>query len=69
MADRNMKELEGEARAQADRLATTVMDADTDDAQLSAAVLAGLGIVALCSIAASLERLTAVFAPPADGAD
>jgi hypothetical protein len=63
MADKSMADLEREARGQADRLATTVMDADTDDAQLSAAVLAGLGVVALCSIAASLERLTAVFAP------
>jgi len=66
MAD--MKELEREARVQADRLAGAIGNQNDDEAGKAGAVLAGLGVVALCSIAASLERLTVVFAPPADGA-
>jgi len=64
MAD--MKELEREARVQADRLAGAIGKQNDDEAGKAGAVLAGLSAVALCSIAASLERLTAVFAP--DGA-
>jgi hypothetical protein len=61
MAD--MKELERLARVEAERLAGAAGKQDGDEAARAGSVLAGLGIVALCSIAASLERLTAVFAP------
>jgi len=63
MAGANMAELEQEGRRQAERLAGAIGKQDDDEAGKAAAVLVGLGVVALCSVAASLERLTAVFAP------
>jgi len=62
------------AQAQADQLLQrlgTIRDGGPDAehaAAASAAALAATAVVALASIADSLYRISAVFAPPADGA-